>query len=157
MQYTSRIFIKFKDKLSWETALGEVKLGNAANRRSLLSFKDDPFAGFEYLKNGITVSEETLSCELSDFFDENTTLSLSKSLIRVVGQNGIVIADTYSYGGDPVCFEYYYFGGEIHEYVRTRAADNHFKIPISDVSKWFGSTRKKTLTDEEKALLKECL
>lgn len=156
MQYTSRIFIQFKNKESWESVLGEVKIGSADNCRSLLSFKDDPFAGYEYFQNGISVSEGGLNCELSAFFDERTALALTNSLVSVVGQKGIVFADTYSYGGDPVSYEWYYIGGEIHSTVRTRGADAHFHISISDWEKWLGTTRKKSLTAEEKAYLKEC-
>ena len=46
MQYTSRVYIRFKDKETWEKVLGDSKIGSGENARSLLSFKDDPFAGF---------------------------------------------------------------------------------------------------------------
>lgn len=157
MQYTSRVYIRFKDKETWEKVLGDSKIGSGENARSLLSFKDDPFAGFSYFRNGLYVSEKTLSCEISDFFDENATLKLVEMFASAIGKNGIIIADTFSYSCDPICFEYYYFGEEIHPLVRTKGAENHFSIIISDIEKWLGTTRKKTLSPEEKALLKECL
>lgn len=103
------------------------------------------------------MSEKTLSCEISDFFDENATAELVQMFVSALGKDGIVVADTFSYSGDPVCFELYYFGAEIHPDVRIRGASNHFDIPINDVAKWLGATRKKTLNDEEKALMKACL
>ena len=157
MQYTSRIYIRFKDKESWETFLSKTEVGTDDSKRSLLSFKDDPFAGYEYFSNGLSVSETTLSCRISDFFDEQTTLNLVHTFASSLGQDGIIVADTFSYSGDPICFEFFYFGENIHPDVRTRAASNHFNIPIEDVAKWLGATRKEALTDSEKALLKACL
>ncbi len=157
MQYTSRIYIHFIEKEPWETVLGKIEIGSGEDKRNLLSFRDDPFAGFSYFANGITVSEKKLSCELSDFFDENTTLNLVQTFASAVGKDGIIVADTFSYSGDPICFEFYCFGEEVHTHVRTRGANNHFDIEISDVEKWLGATRKKALSPEEKSLLKACL
>lgn len=156
MQYTSRIYLKFKDKEKWEYFLKEFKFGSEAEQHSMYEFLSNPFASYQFFANGVNIDEDALDCEIGEFFDGNNLESLVSLFYQNVKDDAIILADSFSYSCDPFfCYELYSVGGELHTYLRNRGAEKHFDIAISDIKAWLGTTRTKELSTTEKAFLKE--
>ena len=145
MQYSSLIYLKFKEYDAWERILGTVKV-NAGNGQpaSLLSFVGMGFLNsLSVFENGALVTERNLDCLINCGFPPDYG-----------GQDILILADSYNLSSDPCTYEIYYLGGEIHTDYRTSEVDKHRKIQISDISKWLETTRIDALGSEEKAYLK---
>jgi hypothetical protein len=156
MQYSSLIYLKFKEHDAWERILGTIKV-NAGNGKpaSLLSFAGMGFLpSLSVFENGALVTERNLDCLINCGFPPDSTEKFVRSLAEYGGQDILILADSYNLSTDPCTYEIYYLGGDIHTEYRTSGVDKHRKIHISDMSKWLGTTRINALSAEEKAYLK---
>ena len=156
MQYSSLIYLKFKEHEAWERILGTIKV-NAGNGKpaSLLSFAGMGFLNsLTVFENGALVRERSLDCLINCGFPQDSTEKFVCSLAEYGGHDILILADSYNLSTDPCTYELYYLGGAIHTEYRTSGVDKHRKIQISDISKWLGPTRVKTLREEEKVYLK---
>ena len=156
MQYSSLIYLKFKEHEAWERILGTIKV-NAGNGKpaSLLSFAGMGFVtSLSVFENGALVTERNLDCLINCGFLPDSTEKFVRSLAEYGGQDILILADSYNLSTDPCTYEIYYLGGEIHTEYRTSGVDKHRKIQISDISKWLGTPRIIALSAEEKAYLK---
>ena len=156
MQYSSLIYLKFKEHEAWERILGTIKV-NAGNGKpaSLLSFAGMGFlTSLSVFENGALVTERNLDCLINCGFLPDSTEKFVRSLAEYGGQDILILADSYNLSTDPCTYEIYYLGGEIHTEYRTSGVDKHRKIQISDISKWLGTPRIIALSAEEKAYLK---
>lgn len=161
MQNTGRIYAAFRSKEKWDFFLDNMVLSagdTKASLREILGLAGDHDWGFrfKFFGNGAFAYDGVMAFSLSDFWDENSLKNLFSIFHKYIGEDAIIIGDTLNYSCYPmVSYEYYSLGGEMREYIRGRGAEKHFDIEISDVDKWLGATRKKELTADETAFLKE--
>lgn len=156
MQYTSRLYIKFKDKSKWEFFLKEFKFTSGNETHSMYDFIEDFFSSFQFFANGVNISEEALDCNIGATYDGDNLEALVGMIHSKIKDDAIILADSYCYSNDPAfCYELYSIGGELHTYWRDRGAEKHFNLSISDIKAWLGPSRTKTLSVEEKVFLKQ--
>ena len=155
MQYSSFIYMKFKDRDAWERILGDIKVGVNGEETPLLDFAGEGFfKSFAVFENGALVSEQSLDCLINCGFSGEDTGSFIRAIAEYAGQDILLLGDSFNLSTDPYTQEVYYLGGEVHTTCRTRAAGKHHDLPISDIKAWLGKTRIASLTEEEKAYLK---
>ena len=157
MQYSTLIYMKFKDKEAWERILGKIKFGEGSSEVSLLSFcgLEGFLASLKLFKNGVQVSESKLDCLINCGFTEQSTEDFIRGVVDFASRDILILGDCYNLSSDPYAREVYYLGGEVHTYDRSSGVDKHREIRISDVKAWLGKKRIAELTDEEKAYLEE--
>ena len=157
MQCTSRIYIKFGKPEDWKSFVTSFKVSNNEGKEyTLEDFIAEPFASYQFFENGADVSEENLSCTLNAFYDDEQLSGMFTAIVKNVKNAAIVCADSYNYSCYPeTSFELFSICGIPHTNIRLRGADRHFDIDIADINKWIGPTQKKTLSDGEKAFLKQ--
>ncbi len=157
MQYSTLIYMKFKDREAWERILGKIKFGEGNSEVSLLSFCG--FEGFlaslKLFKNGVQVSESKLDCLINCGFTEQSTEDFIRSVAGFAGQDILILGDSYNLSTDPYTREVYYLGNEVHVDYRADDAEEHHEIPLKDMERWLGEERIEQLSDEEKAYLEE--
>lgn len=157
MQYSTLIYMKFKDREAWERILGKIKFGEGNSEVSLLSFCG--FEGFlaslKLFKNGVQVSESKLDCLINCGFTEQSTEDFIRSVAGFAGQDILILGDSYNLSTDPYTREVYYLGNEVHVDYRAEDADKHREIQLKDIKKWLGKERIEQLSEEEKAYLEE--
>ena len=157
MQYSTLIYMKFKDREAWERILGKIKFGEGNSEVSLLSFCG--FEGFlaslKLFKNGVQVSESKLDCLINCGFTEQSTEDFIRSVAKFAGHDILILGDSYNLSTDPYTREVYYLGNEVHVDYRADDAEEHHEIPLKDMERWLGEERIEQLSDEEKAYLEE--
>jgi hypothetical protein len=157
MQYSTLIYMKFKDREAWKRILGKIKFGEGNSEVSLLSFCG--FEGFlaslKLFKNGVQVSESKRDCLINCGFLPQSVEDFIRGVVAFAGRDILILGDCCNVSTDPYAREVYYLGGEVHTYDRSSGVDKHREIQISNIKAWLGKKRITELTDEEKAYLEE--
>ena len=157
MQYSSLIYMKFKDREAWERILGKITVGAGSEPASLLSFLgiDGFLASLKVFGNGALVTEKDLDCLINCSFPEESMEDFIRSVAKFAGHDILILGDSYNLSTDPYTREVYYLGNEVHVDYRADDAEEHHEIPLKDMERWLGEERIEQLSDEEKAYLEE--